>query len=139
MDDPPEPPFLMDERQLKALFGEALSALPDPPLKFLLYFKTGTSDLTEESEKEIPGILEAITARHSTDITITGHTDRVGLRELNFEIAFDRAKFIKRLLIYRGARPEIIEIASHGEDNPLIKTDKEVSEPRNRRVEVTVR
>lgn len=138
-DDSPEPPFLMEEKQVSTLFGEALSAQPDPPLKFLLYFKKGTSDLTEESEKVLPEMLKAIEARHSRDVTITGHTDRVGPRALNFRIAFDRAKVIKHLLIYQGIRPEIFDIASHGEDNPLIKTDDEVPEPRNRRVEVTVR
>jgi outer membrane protein OmpA-like peptidoglycan-associated protein len=138
-DDSPEPPFLMEEERIKALFGEALSAQPDPPLKFLLYFKLGASDLTEESEKVIPEIYKAIEARHSKDITVTGHTDRVGTRESNFRIAFDRAKVIKDLLIVQGARSELIEIASHGEDNPLIKTDDEVPESLNRRVEVTVR
>jgi outer membrane protein OmpA-like peptidoglycan-associated protein len=138
-DDSPEKPFVMEEKQITALFGEALSAQPDPPLKFLLYFKKGTSDLTEESQKLIPEILNTVKTRKLTEITITGHTDRVGPRELNFKIAFDRAKVIKHLLIYQGIKPELIEIASHGEDNPLIKTDDEVPEPRNRRVEVTVR
>lgn len=138
-DKSPEPPFLMEEKQVKELFGEALSAQPDPPLKFLLYFKKGTSDLTEESEKVVPEIFKAVKARNSLDITITGHTDRVGPRELNFRIAFDRANVIKNHLIHQGFDPDVIELASHGEDNPLIKTDDEVPEPRNRRVEVTVR
>jgi outer membrane protein OmpA-like peptidoglycan-associated protein len=35
--------------------------------------------------------------------------------------------------------PSIIDITSHGKDNPLIPTGDQVAEPRNRRVEVTVR
>jgi len=139
LDKSPEPPFLMGEKQVKELFGEALSAQPDPPLKFMLYFKRGTWDLTEESEKILPEIFKAVKARHSTDITITGHTDRVGPREMNFLIALDRAKVIKHLLIDQGVKPDVVEITSHGEDNPLIKTENEVPEPRNRRAEVTVR
>lgn len=139
LDKSPEPPFLMEEKQIKALFGEALSAQPDPPLKFILYFKRGTWDLTEESEKKIPEIIKALKARNSTHITITGHTDRVGLRELNFRIALDRAKVIKHLFVDQGIMSDVVEIASHGEDDPFIKTEDEVPEPRNRRVEVTVR
>jgi outer membrane protein OmpA-like peptidoglycan-associated protein len=135
----PEPPCLMEEKQIKALFGEALNAQPDPPRRFLLYFKKDTSDLTEESDKLVPEILKSIKDRNSKDVSIIGHTDRVGTRELNYRLALDRAKVIMFLLIYQGINPDWIEIASHGEDNPLIKTEDEVSEPRNRRVEVVIR
>jgi len=35
--------------------------------------------------------------------------------------------------------PANITVTSHGEGNPLIKTADNVSEPRNRRVEVVIR
>lgn len=38
-----------------------------------------------------------------------------------------------------GGGPGALEITSHGEANPLVPTGDNVSEPRNRRVEVTVR
>jgi outer membrane protein OmpA-like peptidoglycan-associated protein len=135
----PGPPYLLTENQIKELFGEALSAQPEPPLKFLLYFKTGTSDLTEESEKLLSEILNSIKARNSTDISIVGHTDRVGSRESNYRLALDRAKGIKNLFIHKGVQPDIIEVDSHGEDNPLVNTEDEVPEPRNRRVEAIIR
>jgi len=52
----------------------------------------------------------------------------------------DREILTKRTdLIAEGVDPSILAIDSHGEDNPLISTGDGVSEPRNRRVEVTVR
>ena len=42
-------------------------------------------------------------------------------------------------LASQGIEREFIEASSHGEDNPLIKTDDDVPEPRNRRVEIVVR
>jgi outer membrane protein OmpA-like peptidoglycan-associated protein len=138
-DSAPGPPYLLTENQINELFGEALSAQPEPPLKFLLYFKTGTSDLTEESEKLFPEILNSIKARNSTDISIVGHTDRVGSRESNYRLALDRAKAVKNLFIRKGVQPDIIEVDSHGKDNPLVKTEDEVPEPRNRRVEAIIR
>jgi len=39
----------------------------------------------------------------------------------------------------KGVSPDHIEINYHGEANPLVKTEEGVAEPRNRRVEVTVR
>lgn len=139
MNKAPGPPFKMEKKQITELFGEALSAQPDPPLLFTLYFKKGSSDLTEESEKILPQILEAIKKRKATDISVVGHTDRVGPRELNFKLGMSRASSFRHRLVYLGIDPGIIEVTSHGEDNPLVKTADEVVEPRNRRIEVVVR
>ncbi len=135
----PSPPVSMKEEEIRKLFFDALSAQPKPPLTFLLYFVTGTSSLSEESESRIQDVLKAIEIRQPADISIVGHTDRVGSRESNYVLGLERAAAIKDLLVSKGVAPDTIEIASHGEDNPLIKTGDEVAEPRNRRVEVTVR
>ncbi len=135
----PRPPVTMKGEEISKLFLEALSAQPEPPVTFLLYFITGTTDLSEESQRQIQDILKAIAIRRPADISIVGHTDRVGSRESNYRLGLERAAAIKDLLVSEGVAPEGIEIASHGEDNPLIKTEDEVAEPRNRRVEVTVR
>jgi outer membrane protein OmpA-like peptidoglycan-associated protein len=46
---------------------------------------------------------------------------------------------IRSLLVDAGVAAALIEATSHGETDLLIKTADEVFEPRNRRVEVTVR
>jgi outer membrane protein OmpA-like peptidoglycan-associated protein len=135
----PSPPVPMKEEEILKLFFEALSAQPEPPLTFLLYFATGTTRLSEESQRQIQDFLKAIATRQPADISIVGHTDRVGSRESNYRLGLERAAAIKALLVSEGAAPDSIEIASHGEDNPLIRTEDGVAEPRNRRVEVTVR
>ena len=135
----PTSPVLMKQEEVAKIFGEALAAQPDPPVRFLLYFQSGTTELTEESQRKISEILAAIEARKSRDISIVGHTDRVGSREANYQLGLERADSTKALLISKGVDPSGIEVASHGEDNPLVKTEDEAAEPRNRRVEVTVR
>jgi outer membrane protein OmpA-like peptidoglycan-associated protein len=136
---PPSPPFRVEQAEVAKAFGPALAARPAPPGLYLLYFRTGSTELLTESEKLITQILQSVRARHSTDIRVVGHTDRVGTREGNYTLALDRAQEVKRILISKGVDPAIIEVESHGEDNPLIPTPNEVAEPRNRRVEVTVR
>ena len=136
---PPAPPRLMDEKEITRLFGAALSAQPEQPVTYILYFKSGKADLTEESLKKLPEIFATIAARKSTDISVVGHSDTVGTKQKNYEISLTRAQRVKELLAAKGVDPRNIETASHGEDNPLIKTPDEVAEPRNRRVEVTVR
>jgi len=138
-DVPPTAPVPIKEKEVLKIFGEAISAQPDPPVKFILYFESGTTDLSKESQSLIPDVLSAIEARKSKDVTIVGHTDRVGTREANYKLGLERVEAIKAILVSKGADPAGIEVASHGEDNPLIKTEDEVAEPRNRRIEITVR
>ena len=136
---PPSAPFRVEQAEVAKTFGPALAARPAPPGLYLLYFRTGSTDLMAESERLITQILQIVKARHSTDIRVVGHTDRVGTREGNYTLALDRAQEVKRILISKGVDPAVIEVESHGEDNPLIPTHNEVPEPRNRRVEVTIR
>jgi len=135
----PTAPVSIKEEEVLRVFGEALSAQPDPPLRFLLYFISGTPEMTTESQSQIPGILGAIEARKSKDISIVGHADRVGSKEKNYKLGLERAVSTKNILVSKGADPSGIEVASHGEDDPLIKTEDNIAEPRNRRVEVTAR
>jgi outer membrane protein OmpA-like peptidoglycan-associated protein len=135
----PSTPFIMEEKQIRDLFGAALDAQPLPAQQFLLYFKPGSTELTDESKKFFPEIFQTIKARNSTDVSIIGHTDRVGTREANFKVGLTRANFIKETLISSGLDPQIVEVLSHGEDNPLIQTEDGVPEPKNRRVEITIR
>lgn len=135
----PSAPFHLTDTQVRRFFAESIDALPLPPIHFTLYFIQGSTQLTGKSAQLFDEILPATVARKSTDVSIVGHTDRVGPREANFALAFDRAHKVKDLLVARGVAPDSLEVASHGEDNPLVKTPDETAEPRNRRVEVIVR
>ncbi len=138
-EEAPSPPEKMDAQTIQEKFGMALAADPGRPAFFSLYFESGTNRLTPESRKWMDEIIEAIAARRSTDISVVGHTDRVGAADLNHRLSLKRAQAVKELLEKKGVEPEIIHLDAHGESNPLIKTADEVAEPRNRRVDVTVR
>lgn len=135
---PPSSPFPLEESEITKIFGEALAAQPEPPLRYLLYFKLGSTDLTKKSEKLLRNIIKTIKNQKSTHISVVGHTDRLGSRQFNSQLGLDRAEWIKKHFISKGIDPSTIDVDSHGEDSPLIKTKDEVAEPRNRRVEVTV-
>jgi len=104
--------------------------------------RTGRDDslgLAENSMSFITGIVEETGARRAVDVSVVGHTDRVGDEEYNLDLSTRRAGAVRDLLVSRGIDPSILHVASHGEENPLVPTEDEVSEPLNRRVEVTVR
>ena len=136
----PVEPFVLEEDEIRDVFGEALDAQPEPPATFLLYFRTGTSDLTAESQALIPEILATIDARETPPrIAVVGHTDTLGSASVNAALSLDRANVVRDLLLSRDLDPDFVEATSHGENNPLVPTADDVSEPRNRRVEVTIR
>jgi len=138
-DEVPSTPQIMDEAEVRRIFKDALAAQPTPPVHFLLYFITGTTDLTPKSMDQMPRVLRTIQDRNSVDLTVSGHTDRAGSKGFNRRLSLDRARKVAEFLISKGVDPDIIEITSHGEGNPLVKTPDGVAETKNRRVEIVVR
>lgn len=138
-DAPPTETVIYAEDRIAALFGAALSAQPIVPAHFQLYFKHDSNSLTEESSGVLPGILEEIKRRPSPEIVIIGHTDTMGPAQYNQQLGLQRAQLIYDAIVDIGANPSQIRIESHGEANPLIPTADEVLEPKNKRVEVSVR
>lgn len=135
----PGEPYTLTEQDVQKEFGAVLDAAPVPPARFILYFRSGGTELTPESEALLPGILAEIRSRQSTDVSVVGHADRTGSLQWNMTLSTRRAQAVAALLEKRGVDPAVLEITSHGEENPLVPTPDDVPEPRNRRVEVTVR
>ncbi len=135
----PTPPKEMGPARIQKIFGRALAAQPEPPVRFLLYFKSDSIKLTKQSRKLLPKVLAAIKDKGSVDISVIGHADRAGDEHYNVIISTRRAQMVRKLLIKQGVDPANIEATSHGEKYPLVPTADGVHEPLNRRVEVVIR
>ncbi len=136
---PPGEPFVMTEEEMRARVGSALEALPAPPRQFIFYFGKDSTELARESRALVNEAVRAFRERNAVDVSVVGHTDTMGDREYNSRLSLERARTVAALLTAAGIPSGLIEIASHGKDNPLVPTGDQVPEPRNRRVEVTVR
>jgi len=124
---------------IRTEFAAALSALPDRPKSFLVYFLEGTDEFTPESRVEFDKILAELRERGAPDVLVIGHTDRVGNEEFNDRLSLQRAERVRGELVKLGIPQARIQIAGRGEREPLVSTPDEVAEPRNRRVEINVR
>jgi outer membrane protein OmpA-like peptidoglycan-associated protein len=120
-------------------FGDALAALPRAPGHVTLYFRFESNQLTDESRALVPQILRAVKDRSDPEVAIVGHTDTMGTPAANVELGLKRATMVRALLVHAGLDPKVIEVTSHGEGNLLIRTPDDTPEPRNRRVEISVR
>lgn len=136
---PPGPVKVMSEADAQRLFGAALSALPPAALHFILYFRFESDELTDRSRALVPEVLQAAKHRPFPDVAVIGHTDTTGNAAGNVELGLRRANAIRSVLVDAGVDAAVIEVTSHGETDLLVKTADEVFEPRNRRVEITIR
>lgn len=134
----PSAPEALSAEESEALFGAARRALPEKPVRFILYFDSETTRLTAESQALVPKVLATAKERDSRDIAVVGHASAAGDANYNIEISRRRAESVRKLLVKAGLTPEGIEVASHGSANPLVSSGNP-HEPRNRRVEITVR
>lgn len=120
-------------------YGALLALQPAPAQHFVMYFESGGARLTAESEARLDEVRARAQARAGGEIMVVGHTDRVGSVEANDALSLQRADVIRELLIGRGFKAELIDAIGRGEREPLVPTEDEVNEPRNRRVDVVVR
>ena len=131
--------FVATPEQIQSDFGATLAARPARPARFVLYFEAGGAKLTTESEQSLAKLLEEIDTRTTLDISVTGHTDTSGDAAQNLALGLARAQQVRSLLVSSKLSVANVTIESHGEKNLLVVTPDNTDEPRNRRVEVTVR
>jgi outer membrane protein OmpA-like peptidoglycan-associated protein len=129
----------LDEKAVRAQFGTTLAAMPVPPATFTLYFLEGSDELTPESKAELDKVFTELKRRPLPDILVTGYTDTVGTMAYNDELSKARARHMRDLLVSLGIPKERIQTAGRGKREPLVATANNVPEPRNRRVEISVR
>jgi len=124
--------------QVRKEFGPALAALPARPVSLILYFTEG-STLSDESKEVVDKMFVEIAKRPAAEITVIGHTDTVGADAFNDKLSLERAQTVREILIGMGVPAQNITAAGRGRRELLVPTADNVSEPRNRRVELNVR
>lgn len=133
---------VLDDEQVNAAFGAAKAAQPALPEHFMLYFVLGSTRLTPQSEELLLSIMEhwkSKTQGSVREAVVIGHTDTVGSDSDNELLSLQRAKIVAQRLSDSGLKMASITLESHGEKHLLIPTADETPEPRNRRVQVTIR
>ena len=128
-----------DAAAVQKRYAGALGARPPRPVSFTVYFVFGRDELTPESLAQFDRIKAELAVRPAPEVVVTGHTDRVGAVAFNDALSLKRAEVVRDALVGAGIRAEQISTAGRGEREPAVATADEVAEPRNRRVEITVR
>ncbi len=142
IDDParaPEAPRSVTESDIRNVFSGALGAQPRPVRIFIVNFVVGQAEMLPDSQPQLQESVAYIRGLSAVDVSVVGHADATGSAAVNRTLALQRAQNIQQALIAAGIDPRLMTIASYGSANPLVPTPQGVPEPRNRRVEITVR
>lgn len=119
--------------------GAALGAAPAAPMVFRLQFQKGSTQLTPASQAMVDRVFGEVRERSAPDVSIIGHTDTLGSAASNQTLSLRRAEAVSRLLKPVASRIVAMDIGGQGESSLLVPTPDNTAEPRNRRVELTVR
>jgi outer membrane protein OmpA-like peptidoglycan-associated protein len=136
-----QPPVIrtLTESEVNRRFRDVMATLPPPPRHFVLNFQFDSEELTDASRRLLQDVQQAVKTYPAPEIVVIGHTDTTGSRNSNVELGLRRASVVRSLLVQAGLSTLAIETRSHGEAELLVPTADNVSEPKNRRVEITVR
>jgi outer membrane protein OmpA-like peptidoglycan-associated protein len=132
-------PVAMDEAKVQQTFGTALAARPILPAHFTLYFVSNSDTLKPESVAQYAAVFADLKRRPVYQVEVVGHTDTLGERRYNQNLSLERAESIKAKLVHDGLDGGAISTAGRGPLDLAVPTADQVSEVRNRRVEITVR
>jgi outer membrane protein OmpA-like peptidoglycan-associated protein len=129
----------VEQNDISDLFAAAFSARPVLPRHFRLFFKLDSDRLTAESAASYSTLYADLKRRPVYEVNIVGHADALGAEQYDQDLSIDRAKAIRDALVSDGFDVRAITVAGRGYQDPLVPTPPQTPEPRNRRVEITVR
>nr|WP_320193400.1 OmpA family protein [uncultured Desulfobacter sp.] len=130
---------IIEKNKVQDEYKTLFQAEPLKPVSLLLYFEFGSDRLQPESAALIDDVLKLAKEREPSEVSIIGHSDSKGNADYNYQLALERAKVVEKIIKDANINLRNISVTSHGENDPLVITGDNVSEDKNRRVEIMVK
>jgi outer membrane protein OmpA-like peptidoglycan-associated protein len=103
-----------------------------------ILFATGKSDLSESSKAALSKFATSLKETPETDVSIYGHTDNTGTREVNEKLSKSRAVAVANYLNSNGIIPDRITTQGKAFDEPVADNSTADGRAKNRRVEIYI-
>jgi outer membrane protein OmpA-like peptidoglycan-associated protein len=113
--------------------------LPGAPAPLTVFFDSGSSTVRSVDSGVLDKASRAYSEGKPIVMILTGTADRTGQAEGNLELSQRRAAAVLEGLIKRGIPADRFQVLAKGETDLPVPTDHGVSEPKNRRVDITWR
>lgn len=103
-----------------------------------ILFATNRSDLNASSKSALLKFAASLKQNPETDLTIYGHTDNTGSRELNEKLSWSRASSVAGFLSQNGIATSRMKTEGKASDMPVADNSTAAGRTQNRRVEVYI-
>ena len=105
-----------------------------------LTFDSGKATIQPSSFPFLDEIVNIFNLKEAKDwkLSIAGHTDNQGSKELNNKLSLDRANAVKSYLVSRGIEPLRITAEGFGFSKPIADNTTPEGREKNRRVEFSI-
>lgn len=103
-----------------------------------VYFETGKSVLTKESQKQVENLATILKAFPTAQIKIGGYTDNTGSEATNMKVSGQRAGVVLSNLAKLGATKENMKSEGYGPQHPVASNETAEGRAQNRRVDIRV-
>jgi OOP family OmpA-OmpF porin len=129
-----------DSLAVQQRYASTLAARPAALVSYTLVFESGSSvKLAPQFKTVLDQLLAAVARYPAPEVTVIGHTDRVGSATDNDQLSVRRAETVRDKLIQSGIAASMIAIAGRGERESAVPTADGVARAENRRVKINVR
>jgi len=130
---------MMSKDEINNRYATLFQVVPKKARTYIVFFKKNSTELTEESKKTLNKALKTIKERSPCVVDVIGHTDTVGSSRANAKVSLKRANYVKSMIEKRKAKVLALVAKGYGEEDLLMKTGNNVSEARNRNVEIFIK
>lgn len=95
--------------------------------------------ISDDSAPLLDAVAATVLRCQESNIEVAGHTDSLGIAEVNRDVSRRRAQSVVDQLIKAGADPLKLSAVGHGGEQPIAENDTDENRARNRRIEFIVK
>ncbi len=103
-----------------------------------ILFATNSSELSASAREALTKFAQSLKNSPDTDVTIYGHTDNTGTREVNERVSTQRAEAVANFLVGNGIERGRLTTEGLAFDVPVADNSTEAGRAQNRRVEIYI-
>lgn len=103
-----------------------------------ILFETGRSNLNSVSRQSLTEFANSLKTNSETDVTIYGHTDSTGSRDVNVRLSNERAESVAKFLVDNGISRPRLTTEGKAYDEPVADNSTAEGRALNRRVEIFI-
>jgi outer membrane protein OmpA-like peptidoglycan-associated protein len=129
----------MSKSEINSRYATLFKIAPKRARTYIVYFKANSTELTEASKKILDEALKTIQQRSPCMVDVIGHTDTVGSNQTNAKVSLKRANYVKSMIEARKTKVLSLVAKGYGEEDLQMKTANNVSEAKNRNVEIFIK